>query len=268
MTDNDQKWATLLLGGNHGARLETSFNRLIPSNPRCKLCAVPFGGLGGTIFGLFGRHPWKKNPTLCNVCQIYAEKHPGGAEVEIALLFADVRGSTSLAETMTPTAFKRMLDTFYATASDVLIGHHAWIDKFVGDEVVAFFFPNGFPKRHHAEVALTAARDLLRVTGGEGLPIGIGVHAGRAYVGTVGGDHVSDVTAVGDDVNIAARLAAAAEAHTIFVSESAWSAAGVSDDGTESREVELKGKSARLKVRVLKGEAYPTELVSQRAVGV
>jgi len=252
MTDNDQKWAQLLLGGSHGAWLETSFNRMIPSNPRCKLCAVPFGGIGGKLFRLFGRHAWKKNPTMCNVCQIYADKHPGGAEVEIALLFADVRGSTSLGETMTPTAFKKMLDTFYATASDVLIRHHAWIDKFVGDEVVAFFFPNGFPRKHHAAVALNAARDLLHATAREGLPIGIGVHAGTAYVGTVGGDHVSDVTAVGDDVNIAARLASAAEAETILVSESTCIAAGLQVDHAESRELDLKGKSARLKVRVLR----------------
>lgn len=254
MTDNDQKWATLLLGGNHGARVETSFNRMIPSNPRCKMCAVPFGGFGGKLFGLFGRHAWKKNPTICNLCQLYAEKHPGGAEVEIALLFADVRGSTSLAETMSPTDFKRMLDRFYAVASTVLIHHHAWIDKFVGDEVVAFFFPNGFPKRHHAEVAMTAARDLLKVTTEEGIPVGIGVHAGTAYVGTVGGESVSDVTAVGDDVNIAARLASAAEPHSIFVSQSTCTAAGVEGEQGDIRELDLKGKSAKMKVRVVKRE--------------
>jgi adenylate cyclase len=232
--------------------LENAFHRHVPSNPRCKFCSSPFGGFGGALFGLFGRRPWTKNPSICNVCQIYAEKHPGGAEVNLTLLFADVRGSTSLAEGMSPTEFKRLLDRFYKTATDVLMDYYAWIDKFVGDEVVAFFFSGTPGGQNHATLGMNAARDLLKATANDSLPIGIGVHAGRAYVGTVGGEHVVDVTAVGDDVNVAARLASAAEPRSIFASESTCVAAGLSLDDASARDLDLKGKSAPVRVRVLR----------------
>jgi len=253
MTESQEQWARMLRGEHPVARLEARFHRMLPSNPRCKICFVPFEGVGGRLFGFFGRQRWSKNPTLCNVCQAYAEKHPGGAEVELALLFADVRGSTTIAEGMTPTEFNKLLNSFFTTATDVLIEHFAWIDKFVGDEIIAFFFPNTIPGKHHARVALDAARDLLRATRGGALPIGIGVHAGTAYVGTVGDNHVSDVTAVGDDVNVAARLASVATADTIVASEIACIAAGLMDDGSPRRELELKGKSSTVPVRILHG---------------
>lgn len=251
--DNEQYWARMLQGEHPVARLEARFHRLLPSNPRCKICFVPFGGVGGRVFGMLGRQPWSKNPTMCNVCQAYAEKHPGGAEVELTMLFADVRGSTTIAEGMSPTEFNKLLNQFFRTATDVLIDHVAWIDKFVGDEVVAFFFPSSVKTKHHARAGLDAARDLLRATRGDALPIGIGLHAGTAYVGTVGGVNVSDVTAVGDDVNVAARLASAAEARTIVVSEVTCVAAGLKDDGSPRRELKLKGKSSPVPVRVLHG---------------
>ncbi len=65
----------------------------------------------------------------------------GGAEVDIAVLFADVRGSTGLGERMGATAFAALLYRFYRTATDGLLAHNAVIDKMVGDEVMALFFP-------------------------------------------------------------------------------------------------------------------------------
>jgi len=68
--------------------------RYLPSAPRCKLCHNPFGGIGGKIVGLMGFAPSRKNPKLCNHC--FDRVPSGGAEVDIAVLFADVRGSTEL----------------------------------------------------------------------------------------------------------------------------------------------------------------------------
>lgn len=248
-----EDWARMLRGEHPVARFEARLHRMLPTNPRCKICFVPFGGMGGRLFSILGRRPWTKNPTMCNTCQSYAEKHPGGAEVELAMLFADVRGSTTIAEGITPAEYNKLLNRFFKSATDVLIDHAAWIDKFVGDEVIAFFFPNSVPGTHHARVGLDAARDLLRATKGGPLPIGIGVHAGSAYVGTVGDDNVSDVTAVGNDVNVAARLASSASAHTIVASEIACIAAGLKDDGSPRRELELKGMSSTVPVRILRG---------------
>lgn len=216
------------------------------------MCFSPFGGVGGRIYSVFGREPWGKNPTLCNVCQSFAAKHPGGAEIDLTMLFADVRGSTTMAEGMSPTEFNTLLNLFFVQATKVLIDHGAWIDKFVGDEIVAFFFGRSVEGRHHAQVGIDASRDLLRATEASTLPIGVGVHSGTAFVGTVGGEQVSDVTAVGDDVNVTARLASAAEANTIVVSEAACRSAGLDKEVGVRRELVLKGKSAPVPVRVFR----------------
>ena len=81
----------------------------------------------------------------------------GGAEIDCSLLFADVRGSTTLAENMTATEFRRLLDRFYETAARVLFEHEAILDKFVGDEVVAIFVP-ALTGELHAARAVAAAQ--------------------------------------------------------------------------------------------------------------
>src|ERR687886_2707212 len=92
--------------------------RRLPSEPRCRLCKAPFGGAGGRIMRRVGYGPSRKNPSLCNTC---FEKAPlGGVEMEIGVLFADVRGFTSLAEDMEPDAVASMLNRFYAAATKVL----------------------------------------------------------------------------------------------------------------------------------------------------
>jgi adenylate cyclase len=67
-------------------------------------------------------------------------EHHGGAEIECSFLFADVRGSTAIAEGMSPSSFHRLLDRFFTTASKVVFDHDGSVDKFVGDELMAMFF--------------------------------------------------------------------------------------------------------------------------------
>jgi len=89
--------------------------RLLPSEPRCKLCAAPFHGIGGAIVRHMGFGRWEGNPSLCRACFTGWEKQGlGGAEVPVSLLFADIRGSTGLAERLRPSEFKRLLDNFFA----------------------------------------------------------------------------------------------------------------------------------------------------------
>jgi adenylate cyclase len=218
----------------------------IPANPRCRMCASPFAGPGAPIMRLIGKRQSEANPNWCTTCSDFMAKHHGGAEVASAMLFADIRGSTALAERMSPAEYHALLDRYFATATQVVFKHDGYVDKFVGDELVATFFPLLAGERYVAR-AIAAAQDLLRATGhadptGPWVPVGAGVHAGRAWIGVLGEAGHTELTAVGDAVNVAARLASAAEAGEVLVSTDAAAASGL-DPTLEQRTLELKGKS-------------------------
>ena len=177
------------------------------------------------------------------------------------MLFVDVRGSTSLAEKMSAVDFSRLMNRFYKAATKVLIKTDAYIDKFVGDEVTGLFFPL-FTGPNHARAAVLAAQELLQVTGhadrqGPWIPVGVGVHTGMAYVGTVSGAEgsITDITALGDNVNVAARFASKAGAGEALISDAAYVAASLKLGELERRQLELKGKSESFGVRVLRASA-------------
>ncbi len=250
---SDPQWGAILKGESGDFAAGRRFFRLIPSSPRCKLCSAPFHGFGAPVFRMFDRGPWQKNPSICGFCFKQLERAHGGAEIELTLLFADVRGSTAFAESMGTRAFRGLLDRFYHEMTKVLLAHDAVIDKFVGDEVVALFIP-ALASADHASRGIEAARDVLRATGhlqtdGPWIPVGVGVHTGTAYVGAIG-DAVTDFTAIGDTVNVTARLASAAATGEILVSEDAALRAGLAET-SETRTLNLRGRNEPLDVRVL-----------------
>ena len=227
----------------------------LPSAPHCKLCGAPFKGFFGAIMGRFGFRPWPKNPSICQACITDMNRRPaGGAEIPCTLLFADVRGSTGIAERSSATEFASLLHRFYAVGSQAIIEENGIVDKFVGDEVVALFIPV-YAGTHHAGRALRCAETLLRQTGhgsadGPWLDIGIGIHSGIAFVGTVAvGGEVTDFTALGDTVNAAARIASSAAAGEVLISEDALANAEIGDVALERRELSLRGRDATLAVR-------------------
>jgi adenylate cyclase len=202
---------------------------------------------------LMGLGPWSGTPKYCRGCFGDLYRKRGGAEIECSLLFADVRGSTALAESMRPIEFRQLLDRFYEAAFRVLVAHDAFVDKFVGDEVIGIFVP-ALTETLHAREAVTAALDLLEETGHRDgdpwLPVGIGVNTGVAYVGAVGtGEHV-EFTALGDEVNVTARLATVAGPGEILVTDRAAAAAGLPET-LEHRSLRLKGKREDTGVAVL-----------------
>jgi adenylate cyclase len=140
--------------------------RTIPSAPRCKMCNSPFGAPGGPVMRLIGKGRWAGNSDYCSGCFKDLYKHRYGAEITCTVLFADIRGSTQLAESMSPAEFRALLDRFYRTATELLIRHDAIVDKFVGDEVVAIFIP-ALAGENHAGQAIDAGLALLRSTGHE-----------------------------------------------------------------------------------------------------
>lgn len=249
-----EEWRQVLMGHHPGYRWGRNLFRMLPSTPRCKLCAAPFAGSGAPFMRMIGKRPWPKNPKYCGSCLSSMKKHPGGAEIECTLLFADIRGSTALAETMAPAEFRSLMNRFYHVATNVLIEHDGFVDKFVGDEVIGMFIPMLTGDRHAAR-AVEGARALFvavsAMDASAPLSIGAGVHTGISFVGTVGAGDDLEFTALGDAVNTTARLASAAGAGEVLVSAAAAASAHLETRDLERRELELKGKSQTVEVVVL-----------------
>jgi adenylate cyclase len=244
----DARWHAVLVGDEARApglaRLRRIFRHL-PSDPRCKLCYAPYAAPFGPVVGLLGFGRWHKNPSLCGSCLRIMERSQGGAEVELSMLFADLRESTQLAASMSASAYTRLLNGFYRTAAGAVEDRGGSIDKYLGDGVFAVFIP-GFAGADHAARAIDAGALILRKTapigGAPALPVGIGVHTGMAYVGVVGGSgDLTDFTALGDAVNITERLSSAAASRELLVSDASLVASGFGSDGLERRELSLKG---------------------------
>ncbi len=229
----------------------------LPDNPRCRICHSPFHGIGGAFMHHFlGVVPSKLNPQLCNECEMFTQRFMGGAEVEVSILFADVRGSTSLAEKMNATEFSNIINRFYHATTKVLFDSNAMVEKLIGDAVTGFY-TTGIAGPDHARRAVNAAREILRVTGHNStaepwIPVGVGVHTGMAYVGTVNADAgVTDIAVLGDTANIGARLAALAGPGEILVSQTTALAAGLDLSGVEVRRQNVKGRSEPIDTWVL-----------------
>lgn len=234
-------------------RLYRRFMRRLPSDPRGAMCYNPFAGIGGRILSLQGFQPSRKNPRFCKSC---FEKFPaGGVEIEIGVLFADVRGFTSLAEATSPEEIAALLNRFYAASTHTLSHADAVIDKLVGDEVMALFVP-GFAGHDFLRKMVLAAEELLRSVGyGSGnepwLPVGIGLDFGPAYVGNVGPSEVKDFTALGDAVNTAARLQGKAAEGTIVMSSRVYDSVSDLYPDADPVELSLKGKAEPVSARIV-----------------
>jgi len=228
--------------------------RMLPHDPRCKFCNAPFQGVGGIIVrALFGKQRSDLNPRFCNLCEAASREFPGGAEVEMSMLFADVRGSTALSEKMSPTEFSRLINRFYTGSTNVITEEDELVEKLAGDAVAAFWGA-GFAGPDYVRRTLKVAQNLSRVMARQEIPVGIGVHSGVAYFGAMGtADGLTDITAIGDEVNTAARIASQAAAGEIMVSEQALKEAGMDSSELEARSLELKGISEPVLVRVMSG---------------
>ena len=261
--NNDADWHDLLMEGkapgvlgNRVRMMRRIYGRL-PSEPRCKICHVPFGGGGAK----FARSVLRSTPStfsmqLCNRCEGFARAEKPGAEVDVALVFADIRGSTSLAEKMTPREYSGLIDRLYTASADVLTDTEAIVEKLAGDQVAALFVP-GLVGPHYVDQAITAAHRLIDAYGygtpqGPWVEVGAGVHAGFAFIGMVGtSGKMTELTSLGDPPNVTARLAGAAASGEILVSDAAAKQAESGVEEHEVRDLSLKGKSEPMKVHVI-----------------
>jgi adenylate cyclase len=238
------------------ALTETHYGRFsrLPATRRCAVCSTPFSGIGGRMAQLVGLHPSSMNPHICNYCDELLP--PGGAEIDTVLLFADVRGSTSIAEGMSAREYTTLINRFYECTTSVLIRHRAVIDKLIGDEVMAFFLPANDTdpdRKGYRRHAVAAAVEILHAAGYRPgvepwIPLAIGIQAGEAFVGKVGSEGVYSFTALGDTVNTAARLRSEAAAGEILLGADIYGTVETTYPGLGSREVVVKGKSQPLRV--------------------
>lgn len=217
-------------GAQPSSRLVKRVLHALPSDPRCGFCGAPFTGVGGRLVRPFGFRPSRKNPSLCAAC--VESSPPGGSTWEAGVLFADLRGFTSLSEKLSPAQSSAMLRRFYGQASRVFFPE-ALIDKLIGDEVMALYIPvfmrpgtvatTDVERRLAAGVMLRHARELLAEVGygteaGPEVELGVGLDFGEVFLGNLGEEHARDFTAVGDVVNTAARLQSQAAGGEIVLS--------------------------------------------------
>jgi adenylate cyclase len=265
--ENEQLWHTIFAEGHPLLiQKQQDFSRQgVP--PRCKLCYAPFGGAEPVSSDIPG--PSNRNPRFCSLCDGFIRAHPGGAKVQMSMVFADVRGSTRLSETLPLHEYVRLINLFYATVTAIFVDTDGFMMDVTGDEVLALY-PPGFSgvkepdepatvrARRAASKALDAVERLTGVSASsppEGLPFGVSFHTAEVYIGTIRGaeDGIFDVRMWGPEVNRAARLCSLAKPGEAMISRPAAELAGWRTKSDE-REVELKGFTAPTSVFTLRGE--------------
>lgn len=234
-------------------------NGIFPGDTRCFECNLPLSGSGANLISFTGLRASRFSPQLCSLCESSIRKMEGGAEIELTMLFADIRGSSNLAESIGMEKFIDLIQRFYKTATDVILQDRGIVNRLMGDQVIGLFVPR-FSGENHAQAAIDAASDLLKVTGhqdegGPWVPVGVGLHTGPAFVGTVGhGDSVNEIAVLGSAANLTARLSSSAGQGEVLISQEAMDHTDGIREGMESRKLEVKGISGLVEVHAMRVE--------------
>ena len=215
---------------------------------------VPLHGVFSVPFRLFGIRPSRMNPNTCTICELMFTKVMKARKITIdaTILFADLRGYTSLSQSQSSEAVSGLLDAFYDECAHAIWERDGLLNKTIGDAVMAIF---NFPIRHgdHPRQAVLAAQEIQRRWNtrreslGEELGlaraelgVGIGIHCGELSFGEFGRSH-RDLTAIGTVVNLASRAQSAAAAGEILVTQAVYERAGSELAGSRPQQRELKG---------------------------
>ena len=181
----------------------------------------------------------------------------GGVLQPVTVLFADIRGFTHLSEQMDAREVVDLLNDFFAVMTAAIFQSHGTLDKFIGDCVMALFgapIPSDRSPRNALVAAVRMQQQVARLgaerveRGLAPLRIGIGLHHGPAVVGNIGSAERMQYTAIGDTVNIAARLVSRAEPGQILISETMYQAAGGGDLFHDLGPISVKGRDAQVRV--------------------
>jgi adenylate cyclase len=159
----------------------------------------------------------------------------GGANQNVTVLFADIRGFTALSERENPEKIVRLLNRYFSAMSEIIFAHGGTLDKYIGDGLMAIFGAPTATPDDGINAVTTAVEMQRRVAGlnqdlqAEGFPtvsVGIGLHTGEATIGYIGSEQRSEYTAIGDTVNLAARLESSAKGGQILISSATADASG------------------------------------------
>jgi adenylate cyclase len=226
----------------------------------CKGCwqnlklPIPLRGVASMPFRAIGIRPSRMNPHTCTICETMFERVMKVRQIEIdaTILFADLRGYTSLSQSQPSGAIATLLDAFYDACGEAIWEHDGIINKTMGDAVLAVF---NFPMRRedHAAEAVAAARKLQELWSArrEGLShvfgveaatigVGIGLDTGKVNFGEFGHTH-QDLTAIGTVVNVASRAQGAAAPDQILMTAAVREKAAAALPESAAREYQLKG---------------------------
>jgi adenylate cyclase len=185
-----------------------------------------------------------------------------GQEMEIAVLFSDLRSFTQFSEKKLPYDVVFVLNRYFAEMGQAIEGAGGKLDKFIGDGVMALFGTDR-DIREACRGAILAARrmveNLNKLNGslanelGEPLRIGIGIHAGPGIVGEMGYGDANQLTAIGDTVNIASRLETMNKelGSQVVISDDVCRYAGVEFRDFPSKEIEVRGRSEPIRIHVI-----------------
>jgi adenylate cyclase len=222
--------------------------RVIPSDPRCRFCQAPFGGVGKAI----GIRPSSANPNYCRSC--FEALPTATYELDVGIIFVDLRGFTAWSESHGSREAADLVTRFYAISNGVLTVDDALID-FIGDQAMAIYVMD-MPSlgSRTANVMLAASRRLVDAVRQDAdlLPVGVGMHMGAAQVGSLATGKSKNFTAIGDVVNTAARLQSAAGAYQVLFSEKVYGALSGEKPPAERTTLEFKGKAEPLTAFILR----------------
>jgi adenylate cyclase len=210
---------------------------------QCGICGTILSGAMSVVYRTFGVRRSPRNPNICTRCSTHVEE---GRLVEITVLFADLSSFTELTQDLGAEKTHEVVDAFLRMATEALVKRGAFIDKYVGDAVMALF---NVPVRSddHARRAIIAATEIGSGLAALGSQFGLrleasaGIATGHARVGRLGSDDTKDYTAIGDVVNLAARLQGKAGAGEILIGEESYARHAKDFPGAKSEKVVLKG---------------------------
>lgn len=181
----------------------------------------------------------------------------GGRSRDIAVLFVDIRGFTSLSEGMTAEEVVDILNHYLGKVTDAIFKNGGTLDKFIGDAVMAIYNAP-LDVEDYCGKAVQTAFDIiesmqlvnrkLREIHGREIACGVGVHCGKAVVGNIGCEYRMDYTAIGDTVNIAERLESLAKGGEVLISEEVYARVRERYQATPMGEQALKGRQDKVMV--------------------
>jgi len=175
----------------------------------------------------------------------------GGRKEVVTVLFADIRGFTGMAENLEPQEVVHQLNEYLQTMTPIIFANHGTIDKFVGDEIMAYFGAPVYPEEHawravktaiEMQAALEELRRKWRQARRPDIRIGIGVNTGAVVMGNIGSSQYMDFTLIGDAVNVASRLCSIAEPGEVLVGASTLHQVADRVSVVRSRETTIKGR--------------------------